>query len=283
MLLTNKLQEMNCLLTNVTKVEIESCIIPFIPKNKRRFPSRFEYSDIIKCIIHKLKTGCQWSFLFVDIECCKPPFSWQTVYYYYRKWCKMYVFKAMFETYLEVQKDKLDTEKLNLDGTHSLVKKSAQSTAYQYRKKGRTSNILIMTDGRGIPIANGGIISGNHNDLYEVVPQYSKMISELRSVGIDVDNSIQNADKGFDSKRLRRAIMRRKMTPNIRENVRNRKTKKRGRKRFFNQEVYNQRFVNERAFAWMDSFRTLLIRFDTLDDAWLNWHYLAFALILLKV
>lgn len=34
----------------------------------------------------------------------------------------MGVFKKMFETYLEIQKDKLDTEKLNLDGTHSLVK-----------------------------------------------------------------------------------------------------------------------------------------------------------------
>lgn len=27
----------------------------------------------------------------------------------------------MFETYLEIQKDKLDIEKLNLDGTHSFV------------------------------------------------------------------------------------------------------------------------------------------------------------------
>lgn len=35
----------------------------------------------------------------------------------------------MFDTHLEIQKDKLDTEKLNLNGTYSLVKKSAQSTA----------------------------------------------------------------------------------------------------------------------------------------------------------
>ena len=73
------------------------------------------------------------------------------------------------------------------------------------------------------------------------------------------------------------------MFANIIENKRNRKGKKRGRKRFFNQEIYNQRFVNERTFAWIDSFRTLLVRFDTLDNSWLNWHYLAFALILLKV
>lgn len=274
---------MHCKYANLTKVELENCILPFIPRNKRGFSSRFNSSDVFKCIVHKLKTGCQWSLLFVDIECCKPPFSWQTVYYYYRKWCKLNVFKTMFETYLEIQKDKLDTEKLNLDGTHSLVKKSAQSAAYQHRKRGRTSNILIMTDGRGIPIASGGILSGNHNDLYEIVPQYSRMMKELRNRGICVDNSIQNADKGFDSKRLRRCIMRRKMSPNIKENNRNRKTKKRGKKRFFNQDVYDQRFVNERTFAWIDSFRTLLIRFDTLDESWLNWHFLAFALILLKV
>lgn len=42
----------------------------------------------------------------------------------------------MFDTYLEIQKDKLDTEKLNIDGTHSLVKKSAESSQYQHRKKG---------------------------------------------------------------------------------------------------------------------------------------------------
>lgn len=274
---------MYCKYVKVTKEEIEKCVLPFIPKNKRGFSSRFNMGDIFKCIIHKLKTGCQWKFLFVDIESIKAPFSWQTVYYYYQKWCDHGVFESMFNIYLQVQKDKLDTERLNLDGTHSLVKKSAESAAYQHRKKGRTSNILIMTDGRGIPIANGGIISGNHNDLYQIVPQYSAMIKQLNKNGIYMDNSMQNADKGFDSKSLRRAIQRRKMTPNIKENPRRRKGKKTGRKRRFNEQVYQTRFVNERCFAWIDSFRTLLIRFDTSDRSWINWHYLAFALILLKV
>ena len=136
---------------------------------------------------------------FVDIECLKPPFSWQIVYYYYRK-CSYGVFEDMFQTNLSIQKDTLDFEQLNLDGTHSLVKKSAQSAAYQHRKKGRTSNILIMTDGRGIPIVTGDILSGNHNDLYNVVSQYAGMVSRLIQRGICLNNSIQNADKGFDSK-----------------------------------------------------------------------------------
>ena len=239
--------------------------------------------DIFRCILHKLKTGCQWRYLFVATEGFRPPFSWQTVYYYYRQWCGANVFEMMFRTYVSIKKDRLDTEKLNLDGTHSLVKKSAQSAAYQHRKKGRTSNILILTDGRGIPIANGGVLRGNHNDLHDIVPQYAAMVNQVQLAGISVENSIQNADKGFDSKALRRAVQRRKMIANIKENLRRRKTNKRGRKRTFNEVVYQTRFVNERCFAWLDSFRTLLVRFDGLDSSWLNWHYLAFALIVLKV
>jgi len=274
---------MNCKYTKLTKVEIEKLVLPFIPKNKRGFSSEFNMSDIFRCIVHKLKTGCQWSSLFVDLECITPPFSWQTVYYYYRRWCDQGVFEQMWRVYKSVLQDNLDTEKLNLDGTHSLVKKSAENASYQPRKKGRTSNVLIMTDGRGIPIAMGNILSGNHNDLFQIVPTFSKMIKELNACDIVVKNSVINADKGFDSKKFRRAIHRRNLLPNIVENKRNRKNKKRGRKRFFNKDIYDKRFVNERTFAWLDSFRTLLIRFDKLDNTWINWHFLAFSLIILKV
>ena len=78
-------------------------------------------------------------------------------------------------------------------------------------------------------------------------------------------------------------MQRRRMSANIVENKRNGKNKKRGRKRFFNHDIYEQRFVNERTSAWIDSFRKLLIRFDRLHKSWLNWHYLAFALIFLNV
>ncbi len=274
---------MNCSLAKVSKKQIRECILPFIPVNKRGFKSKVDLAEVFQCIIHKLKTGVQWSFLFAGIESVKYPFSWQLVYYYYRKWIDFGVFEQMFQTYLAVQKDKLDTENLNLDGTHSLAKKAGESVAYQHRKKGRTSNVLIITDGKGIPICLGNILSGNHHDLYQIVPQFSKMVKDLNQSGIIVENSLLNADKGFDCKRLIRACRRRKIVPNIKENPRNRKGTKRGRKRFFDQKIYQRRFVSERSFAWIDSFRILLIRFDVLDKSWLNWHYLAFALILLKV
>jgi len=66
-----------------------------------------------------------------------------------------------------------------------------------------------MTDGRGIPIFIGSIKSGNHNDLYQIVPEFSAMIKSLNQCGIVVENSILNADKGFGSSNLRRACRRR--------------------------------------------------------------------------
>ncbi len=70
--------------------------------------------------------------------------------------------------------------------------------------------------------------------------------------------------------------------PNIPENKRNRKYAKRGRKRYFNRDVYKRRFVIERDFAWVDKFRSLLIRFERKDVYWLGLHFIAFTLINLR-
>ena len=64
-------------------------------------------------------------------------------------------------------------------------------------------------------IGIGDIISGNHNDLYDIIGQFSKIMNQIKKCGICVENSYLNADKGFDCKELRRAIHRRKMFPNI--------------------------------------------------------------------
>ena len=71
---------MNNKYAKVTKNQIEQCILPLIPENKRGFSCRFDLSEIVQCIIYKLKTGVQWKFLFVEIENIKPPFSWQLVF-----------------------------------------------------------------------------------------------------------------------------------------------------------------------------------------------------------
>jgi transposase len=66
------------------------------------------------------------------------------------------------------------------------------------------------------------------------------------------------------------------------ENVRNRKVAKRGRKRFFDADVYKHRFTCERTFAWVDKFKALLIRFDRKDAFFLGAQFMVFAMINLR-
>ncbi|MGS2764903.1 IS5 family transposase, partial [Sinomicrobium sp. M5D2P9] len=47
-------------------------------------------------------------------------------------------------------------------------------------------------------------------------------------------------------------------------------------------ELYDQRYVIERTNAWMDSFRSLLNRFDTTVASWTGFNYLAFIVLALK-
>ena len=91
---------MKCKLSKITKVEIETLILPFIPQAKRGYPSKINPVEIVQCIIHKLKTGCQWHCLFIDTVGYKPVCSWQLVYYFYRRWSQCGVFENLFKTLL---------------------------------------------------------------------------------------------------------------------------------------------------------------------------------------
>ncbi len=73
------------------------------------------------------------------------------------------------------------------------------------------------------------------------------------------------------------------MTPNIKENPRNRKKTKPGPKRIFNPSIYKERFRTvERAFAWEDKFKRLLLRFEFKSSNHLGLKLLAYSLINLR-
>ncbi len=104
----------------------------------------------------------------------------------------------------------------------------------------------------------------------------------MKRCTLDYKSALFNADRSFDVRAARKMLWNRGVIPNIPENVRNRKTVKRGRKRQFNRDAHKNRFAVERTFAWIDTFRTLLIRFERKDIYWLAFHYLAFTLINLR-
>ncbi len=54
------------------------------------------------------------------------------------------------------------------------------------------------------------------------------------------------------------------------------------RNEYFDKELYEQRYAVERSNAWMDSYRSILNRFDTTTESWKGFNYLAFMAIALK-
>lgn len=176
----------------------------------------------------------------------------------------------------------LDLSELNFDGSHALAKKGGESVAYQHRKKAKTSNILPITDGQGFIIASTGVIAGNHNDAFNLKSHLQTAFKEMKELGLQIAGAYFNADKAFDTKAARKTCFNHGVIPNMPENKRNRKGRKRGRKRLFNADVYLRRFTSERTFAWIDKFRALLLRFDRCDDYFLGGHHIAFTMINLR-
>ena len=109
------------------------------------------------------------------------------------------------------------------------------------------------------------------------------MFRSLLNQGITHLHSTCIADKGFDCLILRNLLRRLRIRALIKVNPRNSKQIKRGRKKYFDEKLYKTRYINERTFAWMDSYRTLLIRFDTTSESWKNWHFIAAFLMIAEV
>jgi len=72
------------------------------------------------------------------------------------------------------------------------------------------------------------------------------------------------------------------LIPNIKENPRNRKGTKRGRKRLFNAAIHALRMRVERTFAWEDKFKRLLLRFERIQQRHYGMKLMAYTLINLR-
>jgi transposase len=88
-----------------------------------------------------------------------------------------------------------------------------------------------------------------------------------------------NADAGFDTKNLRNFCQAKGIIPNFDFNKRNKKYF--DHQYIMDEELYKHRFVVERTNAWLDSFKALLVRFETRSSTWLALHYITFCFLLL--
>jgi transposase len=136
-----------------------------------------------------------------------------------------------------------------------------------------------MTDNHGDVLSPFPVAPVHETDMI-LLPEGLKALKRVaNTVGLDLGGAYLNLDAGFDSKHNRKCIFNAGMIPNIKENPRNRKHMKRGRKRLFNEAIHALRTRVDRTFAWEDKFKRLLLRFEHIQQRHVGMKLLAYTLI----
>src|SRR5262249_6091969 len=119
-----------------------------------------------------------------------------------------------------------------------------------------------MTDNNGYVLAPLPVAPVNETDMV-LLPEGLKALKKVaKEVGLDLRGAYVNLDGGFDSRANRKCIFNAGLIPNIKENPRNRKRPKRGRKRLFNAAIHALRMRVKRSLGWEDRLKRLLLGFD---------------------
>lgn len=265
---------------NLSKKFITENLMPHLSQTHLGRKTKLPLWRIIKAIIYRTKSGCQWRELPTGHFASPLLMRWQSVYYHFRKWSKDGSWKRMWTQILIIHRRILDLSSIQLDGSHTPAKRGGQAVGYQGRKKCKTTNALFLTDKQGIPLALSEPVSGNHNDLFEIEKSFTQILSDLTEAQISSNGLFMNADAGFDSEKMRRLCFVAGIFPNIDFNKRN--SKNIDNQPLMDDLLYKERFSVERTNAWIDAFKMLLTRFETLTETWMSLHYICFAMILLR-
>lgn len=140
-------------------------------------------------------------------------------------------------------------------------------------------------DNHGFVIAPLVVKSVNVYDSVLFPDSIDRLADFASLISLDLTNSYFTLDSGFDSDYNKWLIRSHGMIPVIKPNRRRTKdeTKLETMYADFNEQIYKQRFVIERVFAWQDTYRKLAYSYERLEATRSGLKYLGYALINLRV
>ena len=139
---------------------------------------------------------------------------------------------------------------------------------------------MVAVDGKGLPLA---IVTEAAN-----VSEFKLALTAMDAIAVEKRPHHPKkrpaqlvADKGYDSKKIRTELLKRRIKPFIP------KRRKRGQKEepAYNKTVenmYKTRWIVERTNAWMQNYRRITVRWDKLADSYEAFVELACILICLR-
>lgn len=105
-------------------------------------------------------------------------------------------------------------------------------------------------------------------------------------LGISLVGSHITLDSGFDTEKNREQILCENLIPVIKPNMRGLKNREKIEMKLalFGEVrgIYQERYKIERCFAWEDSYRKLVIRYETLQCTFMGFRYLAYSMMNLR-
>lgn len=269
--------------TQVDEKTFNEFFLPHLSISKRGPKMKIGMLKMFNYILRVLYTGMQWK----SLECDKnsngqAEIHYTSVYKKFAKWASDgSLVKAFDFSVISLAKNNmLDTTILNGDGTSTIAKKGGDGIGYSGHKHFKGDKVVAITDNHGHILTPYTIAAGNKHEGPLLANCIKHLFVISKKAGINLDKSYLNLDSSYDSKKNRKLIFNKNIIPNIEENKRNRKEVKRGRKRLFNQGIYDFRLhVIERTFAWEDKFKRLLMRFERIQQRHLGFKLLAYSLI----
>lgn len=228
--------------------------------------------ELLPGILKVLRSGCRWR----DLDGSGFPSGvthWRRLRFWQEKVSLKPVWRLLLALLAKIKLVSLAVVKL--DG--SLVPSYGFTSGVGYSGKHRRSGVKISAavDSEGLPLSVQ-LASGNVHDLPLALPT----LDSIR-VGKRVRPRLVLADKGYDSRRFRKALRERRIKANIPERQ-YRKRRKRGRPARYDSELGKTRFTVERTNGWLKSFRRIHFRFDRTLVMFEAWVFLACIVICLR-
>jgi len=272
--------------TKITENQFNQFILKHLPKRQRGPISKISIFKIFNYIMKFLYTGCQWKELPIDLNADgKSEIHHTRIFRIFKHWIRNNVFEKIFENSVLVLKkfDLLDTSIIHGDGTTTVAKKGGDVIGYNGHKHMKGNKIVAFCDRFCNVIAPFVTAPGNRHESKLFPESFDHLKRIAKKVGISLKECIASLDSAYDNPPTRKKIFNAGMTPNIKENPRNRKKIKRGRKRIYDDDIFQERFNTiERVFAWEDKFKRLLIRFERISLHHFSLKLLAYTMINLR-
>src|SRR2546426_1998114 len=225
----------------LSATEFDAFILPHLSMPKRGPKCKLGYHRVFNLILWVLYTGMQWKGLPVPTDAQdKPAIHYTTVYKVFARWSDDGSLEQAFMASVRhlAQPHQLDLRILHGDGTNTVAKKGGDGIGYSGHKHQQGEKGLAIIDNNGYVLAPLPVAPVNEADTVLLPEGLQGLKRVAKLTGLVLAGAYLNLDGGFDSKANRKAIFNGGMIPNIKENPRNRKATKRGRKRLFKAAIH---------------------------------------------